>query len=279
MSLTTHPLHPTTSTLWSDLPKQLRSAVEAVCGPVLAATEAPAGRTAWRRLSLEVPGGLVFLKATPLSHRHCHTLDTEARVAAAVSSLAPRLLHHGAAGWRWLIFEHVQGQAADLSAGSVDLGAVARVLQQLAVLPAPDAVRLRVEDRWEYLGAGLDLGLLAGDRLVHTDLNAGNILVQRDGTAALVDWAWPARGASWLSAGFLLAQLIDAGTSPADAEDWARRALPGWAGAPAGAVDTFVTVLTRRRAAQAATCKPARRPEREGQLRSAMAWRHFRSHS
>ncbi|WP_188298142.1 aminoglycoside phosphotransferase [Streptomyces sp. CBMA156] len=266
--------------MWSGLPKQLRSAVEAACGPVLTATEATAGRTAWRRLSLEIPGGLVFLKATPLSHRHCHTLDTEARVAAAVRTLAPRLLYHGAAAdWRWLVFEHVQGRAADLSPGAADLGAVARVLRHLAVLPAPDAALLRVEDRWEYLGADLDLGLLAGDRLVHTDLNAGNILIRPDGTAVLVDWAWPGRGAGWLSAAFLLAQLIDAGTSPADAENWAWQVLPDWAAAPTDAVDTFVTALTRRRAAQAATCSPARRTEREGQLRTATAWNRFRSRS
>ncbi|GAA1237308.1 phosphotransferase family protein [Streptomyces rhizosphaericus] len=265
------------STVWTGVPQPLRAAVEAAVGPVLGAAEAAAGRTARLRLSLDVPGGRVFLKATPLSHRHAPTLDTEARLAPAVRGLAPSLLHHGTAGdWRWLLFEHVPGRAADLSAGSADRDAAARVLRCLADLPAP-AAGLRAEDSWAHLGAGLDLALLAGDRLVHTDLNAGNILIQDDGSAALVDWARPGRGAGWLSAGFLLAQLIDTGTPAADAEDWARRALPGWAAAPADAADTFVTALTRRRAEQAATCLPARRTEREGQLRSAMTWHHFRT--
>lgn len=253
------------STVWSGVPQPLRAAVEAAAGPVLDVVEAAAGRTARLRLSLDVPGCRLFLKATPLSHRHAPTLDTEARLAPAVRSLAPRLLHHGAAsGWRWLLFEHVPGRSADLSLGSADRDAAARALRRLATLLAPAAATLRVEDRWAHLGAGLDLGMLAGDRLVHTDLNEGNILVQDDGRAVLLDWACPARGAGWLSAGFLLAQLIDAGTPAADAEAWARRALPGWAAAPTDAVDTFVTVLTRRRAEQAATCPPARRAERRG---------------
>ncbi|MER6196013.1 aminoglycoside phosphotransferase [Streptomyces sp. NPDC001586] len=269
------------STVWSDVPQPLRAAVEAAAGPVLDAVEVAAGRTARLRLSLDVPGRRLFLKATPLSHRHAPTLNTEARLAPAVRPLAPGLLHHGAAGgWRWLLFEHVPGRAADLSPGSPDRNAAARALRRPATLSAPAAATLRAEDRWAHLGAGLDgldLGLLAGDRLVHTDLNEGNILVQDDGRAVLLDWAWPARGAGWLSAGFLLAQLIDAGTPAADAEAWAHRALPGWATAPTDAVDTFVTALTRRRAEQAATCRPARRAEREGQLRSATTWHRSRT--
>ncbi|MFE7583588.1 hypothetical protein ACFU5Y_18785 [Streptomyces gardneri] len=266
----------TATTVWSGIPLPLRAAVQTAVGPVSAAVEAKAGRTAQLRLHLDIPSGRVFLKATPLSHRHAPTLETEARLAPAVCALAPRLLHHGTAdNWRWLLFEHIPGRAADLSPGSADRDAAARVLRRLAGLPAPAAV-LRAEDRWAHIGAGLDLGLLAGDRLVHTDLNEGNILIQGDGSAVLLDWAWPGRGAGWLSAGFLLAQLIDAGTPVAEAEAWARQALPCWAAA-SGAADTFVTVLTRRRAEQAATCPPARRTEREGQLRSAMAWHLFRT--
>ncbi|MFE3946229.1 hypothetical protein ACFXPV_30890 [Streptomyces sp. NPDC059118] len=266
----------TTSTVWSDVPQPVRDAVEAAAGPVLDASEAAAGRTAHLRLHLDVSDRRLFLKATPRSHRHAPTLDTEARLAPAVRSLAPRLLHHGTAdGWRWLLFEHVPGRPADLSPGSADRDAAARALRHLANLPAP-AAALRAEDRWAHLGDALDLGTLVGDRLVHTDLNEGNILIQGDGGAVLLDWARPGRGAGWLSAGFLLAQLIDAGTPPTEAEAWARRALPGWAAA-GGAADTFVTVLTRRRAEQADTCPPARRAERVGQLRSAMAWHYFRT--
>ncbi|MGW4289603.1 hypothetical protein ACWEIK_22030 [Streptomyces sp. NPDC004673] len=268
----------TASSVWSGVPQPLRVAVETAVGPVLTAVEATAGRTAQLRLSLDVTRRRLFLKATPQSHRHAPTLDTEARLAPAVRAVAPRLLHQGNAGdWRWLLFEHVPGQAADLSPGSADRDAAARVLRHLADLRAPAIAVLRAEDRWAHLGADLDLALLAGDRLLHTDLNEGNILVQDDGSAVLLDWAWPGRGAGWLSAGFLLAQMIDAGTPAAEAEAWAQRALPGWASAPTGAADTFVTALTRRRAEQAANCRPARRTEREGQLRSAMTWHRFRT--
>ncbi|MFC9734208.1 hypothetical protein ACFWGM_01305 [Streptomyces roseolus] len=267
------------SAVWGGVPQPLRAAVESAAGPVLNAVEAVSGRTAWLRLSLDVPGRRLFLKATPLSHRHAPTLDTEARLAPAVRALAPQLLHHGIAGaWRWLLFEHVPGRSADLSPGSADRDAAAGALRHLATLPAPAAATLRVEDRWAHLGAGLDLGLLAGDRLVHTDLNEGNILIQGS-SAVLLDWAWPGRGTGWLSAGFLLAQLIDAGTPAADAEAWARKALPDWAAAPTEAADTFVTALVRRRVEQVSTCPPARRAEREGQLHSAVTWHRSRTHT
>ncbi|MER5887793.1 hypothetical protein ABT160_28590 [Streptomyces sp. NPDC001941] len=278
--MNTVPLRPVISRVWCSVPPSLRGAVESVAGPVRAAAETGWGRRAGLRLALDVPGGRVFLKAMPRAHRHAGTLDSEACVAGAVAALAPRLLHEGSAGgWRWLLFEHVPGRTCDLSAGSADRDAAARAVRHLAALPAPPGVRLRAQTRWAHLGAGLDLGLLAGDRLVHTDLNGGNILIQAGGRAVLVDWARPAQGAGWLSSGFLLAHIIDGGTRPAKAESWARRALPAWAGAAPEATDTFVSVLARRRAEQAATCALSRRAEREGQLRSAQAWQHHRLHT
>ncbi|MFB7836058.1 hypothetical protein [Streptomyces sp. NPDC056056] len=264
---------------WSAAPAPLRAAIEACTGRVIASVPAPAGRSARLTLSLTVPCGQVFLKATPTTHRHAHTLEAEARIAPFVKGISPALLGDGTAGgWRWLLLEHIPSRHADLSASSTDLGALADVLQRLMAVKAPQSrATLQPEDRWADLCGDLDLGALAGGQLVHTDLNPGNILIRRDGTAALVDWARPGRGAGWLSIGFLLASLIHAGTSPESAQNWARQSLPAWAAAPDHAVDTFVAALARRRAEQAATSSPARRTEREREFRSAQRWHAFRT--
>ena len=48
---------------------------------------------------------------------------------------------------------------------------------------------------------------VGGDRLVHVDLRADNVLIDRDGRAVIVDWPWAAHGASWFDA---LTLLVDA---------------------------------------------------------------------
>ena len=47
---------------------------------------------------------------------------------------------------------------------------------------------------------------LRGDRLVHLDARADNLLIRPDGTVVVVDWPWAARGAGWFDA---LALLIN----------------------------------------------------------------------
>lgn len=57
------------------------------------------------------------------------------------------------------------------------------------------------------------VGDVVGDRLVHRDVRADNILLRSDGTVALVDWPWAARGAAWFDALSLLlnVRLYDRG--------------------------------------------------------------------
>jgi aminoglycoside phosphotransferase (APT) family kinase protein len=43
-----------------------------------------------------------------------------------------------------------------------------------------------------------------GDRLVHYDTRADNLLIRPDGTVVVVDWPWGARGAGWFDALSLL---------------------------------------------------------------------------
>lgn len=150
------------------------------------------------------------------------------------------------------------------------------MLRQLLNIAEHDtSASIPVEQRWSRFASDLDLNVLAGDQLVHTDLNAGNILIDARG-ARLVDWALPARAAAWLNIGFLLASLIGAGVAPATAERWARNTFPEWSAAGKTAVDTFVAALARRRAEQATTCPEPRRTERKQQALAARHWHCFR---
>ncbi|MEV6981732.1 hypothetical protein AB0M95_10810 [Sphaerisporangium sp. NPDC051017] len=265
---------------WGSAPDEVRRAVEALTGPVHAAVTASAGRNAQLAAMLDVPGGKVFVKAMPRAHRGAFTLANEARIAPSVLRVSPRLLHHGTArGWEFLLFERVDGRHANLSPGTPDLDALARVLRRLLGVAKHDtSASVAVEERWARFGGDLDLGLLTGDRLVHSDLNAGNILIG-EGGAILVDWALPARGATWLNVGLLLASLIGAGFAPAEAESRAKRTFPEWSAAGKAAVDTFVTALARRRAEQAANCPEPRRAERQRQRLHAQRWLCYRSGS
>ena len=48
---------------------------------------------------------------------------------------------------------------------------------------------------------------LAGDRLVHSDVRADNILIRSDGGVTIVDWPWAARGVGWFDALSLLVNV------------------------------------------------------------------------
>lgn len=56
-----------------------------------------------------------------------------------------------------------------------------------------------------------------GDALVHLDLRADNVLLQRDGRVRLVDWAHACRGAEWLDAALLLLEVQSFGGIDVDA--------------------------------------------------------------
>ncbi|OAA18825.1 hypothetical protein AAY23_11151, partial [Frankia casuarinae] len=45
----------------------------------------------------------------------------------------------------------------------------------------------------------------------------------------MVDWGWPAQGAGWVDAAFMVIRLIGAGHTPQQAEQWAA-GLDCWAG-------------------------------------------------
>ena len=103
----------------------------------------------------------------------------------------------------------------------------------------------------DRLTAAADRGeaALEGDRLVHGDVRADNLLVGPDGSVAVVDWPWATRGAGWFDR---LALLVNVGLYDADAplEDLLARWLPDVSAADvdaalAGLAAYFVDVARR----------------------------------
>ncbi|TDD39981.1 hypothetical protein E1287_02050 [Actinomadura sp. KC06] len=116
-------------------------------------------------------------------------------------------------------FEHIEGRHADYTPGSPDLEILVKTVQALQSTPCPDVVQMRVERRWTSVTE--DVSPMAGTSLLHTDVNAENLLITPDGRAVLVDWAFAARGAAWAELGLLIPWLLKSGHTPAEAADWA----------------------------------------------------------
>jgi Ser/Thr protein kinase RdoA (MazF antagonist) len=171
-------------------------------------------------------------------------------------------------GSHLLGFEHAPGRHPDLSPGSADLTPVADAVSALGKLPLSGMANRSLAARWarlpvwqRYLQSppdGLDswerenLSRLAaleaaahaqidGDALLHTDLQAGNLLIE-DGAVTVIDWAWASRGARWVDPAFMVIRLIAAGHSPKDAEAWACQ-VPAWQAAPTDAVTAFAATV------------------------------------
>jgi hypothetical protein len=84
----------------------------------------------------------------------------------------------------------------------------------------PDLPLKRAEQRWTpYMD---DASALPGDALLHTDVNPFNVLI--NGTARIIDWAWPTRGAAWIEPACFVLRLMAAGPTPEEAEAWAQQA-------------------------------------------------------
>lgn len=184
--------------------------------------------------------------------------------AAHVQPAAPRLLLSGSAGgWLFNVFEALPGRVADFSLRSPDVPAIADLLAQRARGVAPTGLPLpTMADR--FVRHSSRPRLFAGNALLHTDLNPGNILITAAGVR-LVDWAWASIGAAWLDVSSWCVWLIAAGDTPPQAERVASE-VPVFAEAPGDAVDEHAAAMAHawncsiddrsvswcRRAAQAA---------------------------
>ncbi|WP_245667625.1 phosphotransferase family protein [Actinomadura macra] len=121
-------------------------------------------------------------------------------------------------------------------------------------MPAPDAVVLQVEWRWQPVLD--DVSAMAGGTLLHADLNPDNLLITAGGRVYVVDWAFTSRGAAWVELGLLIPWLLKAGHSPGQVAQWLGR-FPSWAQTAPASIDrlawAFAETWRRRSAADPAT--------------------------
>jgi hypothetical protein len=215
-------------------------------------------------------GGRVFCKGVAADSGMARMHRREAEINPWLPALAPRLLWQlEESSWLVLGFEHVAGRHADLSPGSPDLQPVAEALttlaHELSPWPGPrvpaHTEKMARATPWQKLRddpppsldpwtrANLDrfaalepvaAELVAGDTLAHTDVHELNLLI--NDSAHLVDWAWAHRAAPWVDTAFVVIQLVQAGHSPEQAEQWAAD-VDAWRAAPPTAVTAFATEI------------------------------------
>lgn len=133
------------------------------------------------------------------------------------------------------------GSHADFTPASTDLRAIVDAVAAIGKLTCPNLAQEWFETRRDRF---IDQPhLFAGDALLYTDINPDNMLVG-DSKVAVVDWSWPTHGAAFINPACLVVQLVAAGHTPAEAEEWASR-CPAWSGADPVAIDAFAAVTVR----------------------------------
>ena len=231
---------------WEDLGRDVRDLILAQAGPVLAARTLPAGLNSQLAVVLHTATGQVFVKGLRTDHPGVVRQHREAMINPHVLPLATQLRWQAeGAGWNLLAFDYLpNARHADYTPRSADLPAVVHALNQLQQIPCPDLPLKRAEQRWAaYLYDDAAAGLLAGDTLLHTDFNPLNVLMD-SGTARIIDWAWPTRGAAFIDPACFLLRLMLSGHTAAQAQAWAAQ-CDSWASTPDNAISAFALACAR----------------------------------
>ena len=229
---------------WHEIPLPLRAGIEGVLGePVVTAHSQSGGYspgsadrviTSSGRRAFVKTAGLSVNADTPGIHR------AEAAVTASLPDAVPApaligFVEHD--DWVALVLEDVEARHPSTPWEPRELEAVLDALHRMgsvalppdaALKELPNAIADDVE-QWRGmdmstlppLARGLDdwvrghhealvdasaraVADVRGDRLVHFDTRADNILLREDGSVVFVDWPWGARGVPWFDALSLL---------------------------------------------------------------------------
>jgi hypothetical protein len=226
------------------LEPDLAALIEVHTGPILEAAQTSRGFTSDYTGIILAASGRVFVKAARDPGRLTSSLEREAAINRAVRHVSPALCWQ-ARGHSWLAlgFQYTPGTHVSFAPGSPDLPAVARAIERISQVPLPSVARDWRESRYDRY-ASSTAGLLAGDTLLHGDINPSNLLIGLDGNVTVVDWSWPTHGAAFIDPACLVVQLIAAGHTPAGAEGWAARCT-AWREADPAAVDAFAAAMVR----------------------------------
>ncbi|WP_438489536.1 phosphotransferase [Streptomyces sp. S186] len=229
---------------WADLPAAARNAVEECSGTVLVVEPIADGLTCAMAARLVTGAGAFFVKGVPVEDgRGCAAQRWELAVNSQVRSASPALRWQVVAdGWDLLVFDHVEGEHADLSRPS-DRELVAGVLRSVQGVTAPAGVPSFADRFADVLDAD-QLSLLSGGSLLHTDTNPHNLLVGEE-RCWIVDWAMPAAGPAWVDVAYTTVRLMEADVSAGEALDWSGQ-FSSWREADPAAVEAFVTGVCRQ---------------------------------
>ncbi|MCO6008617.1 phosphotransferase [Actinoallomurus purpureus] len=298
---------------WDELPAPLRDGLAELLGEITTVEIQGGGFTPGLAARIQLADGeRVFAKGIPAAHplagKYRDEAATTRRLPAATP--APRLRWDGQiADWVVLVLDDLDARHVDLSPGSPDASRVVAMVAGLAdvLTPCPidaPAAELELADLvhgWDALAeasaADLDewtrrhlsdlaaletdwLAAAGGTTLVHGDVNASNLLIDRAEGVCLIDWAQPVRGATWLDVVDLVPHLILAGHTPAEAEA-VLADVPAWR-------DTAPAVITSYAAAFAgywerSSLRPAPpgvpylRAHQARAARAAIAWTMHRT--
>lgn len=237
---------------WSDIDADLRADIEVILGARVVAAESQLGGfspgSADRVLLSDGRRAFVKTGSDAVNPDIVGIHRREAAVTALLPSgiPAPRLLGSVDREDRIaLVLEDVEARHPHTPWLPGELTAVLDALRAVAAEPVPaDALQLDMSEVAVHYGAGWsklgdripplpeDLSgwvterlpvlrqealrmpeAVVGDRLVHHDVRADNVLIRADGSVVLVDWPWAARGAGWIDALCLLfnVRYLDAG--------------------------------------------------------------------
>ena len=232
---------------WADVPEHVRGDVEATLGsPVVAAHTQHGGFSPGAAVRVVCADGTkAFVKAcgSGLNPDTPELLRAEIDALAHVPADVPHARLFAAyddGTWVALTLEDVEGRHPAIPWTEADLAPTLHALELTARTRAATrlpsfADRVLMLTAWDLVVADptgvspalldrlpqmLDLqgtarAVTAGDRLVHWDARADNILL-RDGEAVLLDWAWACRGAGWLDTALLAMNLRIQGGPDAD---------------------------------------------------------------
>ncbi|NNH73654.1 phosphotransferase [Nocardia uniformis] len=234
---------------WRELPESVREAVvDGLGGPVVSAVNQRGGFSHGMAAVLVLAdGSRAFAKAIRADDALAGPYHAEAAAAQGLSELVPTpavLFTVERDSWFVVVFEFVAGRHPQLDRPE-DLHAVLGLLDRMAeaLTPSPLPETPWVAEvygpqlrRWSVFaeqGAPQDLDPWAmrnldrlaaleerwlewadGETLLHTDLRPDNLMVTADGSAMVVDWAWPCRGAAWIDLAFLAPAIAAAGIDP-----------------------------------------------------------------
>lgn len=255
--------------VWEQLPSTVRGRIQRQFGAVVAVELPFAGINSQFAATLHTRDQKLFCKGARTDHPNARMHYNEARVSRYLpDSIAPPLISEVEIdGWLLLVFRHVDGRHANFSPNSPDLPRIVERISSMgpelkdvpSTVGSPLGPKIQQFHIWRRFSegsissTGLDTwakenleqlvewesiapDAVAGEALLHLDLNPSNILV--NGTVYFIDWACASRGAAWVDIAYMVPRLMAWGHSPQQAEEWARQ-MPEWD----AATDTALTAL------------------------------------